>query len=222
MSFHSLGPRTLRREPNSGLRTIEDMGPPLPDNAAIAASIISPADFAQVFDRHFDVVHSYIRKRVGMSLADDLASQTFLIAFDSRARYDQARPNARPWLLGIATNLIHGKRRQEERQLRAYAKTGDEPGIDPLEGVVARADAVRWRAQLAAVLAALPKEEADPLLLFAWAELSYEEIADAMQLPIGTVKSRLSRARRRIREQLRLPQASAVKKPIGNLEADNG
>jgi RNA polymerase sigma factor (sigma-70 family) len=198
------------------------MGQPLPDSAAIAASITTPADFALVFHRHFDVVHGYIRKRVGPSLADDLASQAFLIAFDRRARYDQARPNARPWLLGIATNLIHGKRRQEMRRLRAYARAGAGSDVDSLEGVEARADAERLRRQLATVLAALPKEEVDPLLLFAWAELSYEEIAEALELPIGTVKSRLSRARRRIREQLRLQGATGDQRPIASLEVDHG
>lgn len=178
------------------------MGQSLPDNAAIAASIAAPAEFAPVFHRHFDVVHAYVRKRVGRSLADDLAAQTFLVAFDCRARYDQARPNARPWLLGIATNLIHGKRREEERQLRAYGRAGGEAGVDPLEGIEARADAERLRPQLAAAIVELPRDEADPLLLFAWAELSYEEIAEALELPIGTVKSRLSRARKRVREQL--------------------
>lgn len=192
------------------------------DNEAIAASAKIPAEFALIFDRHFNVVHGYIRKRVGESLADDLASQTFLIAFDGRAGYDQARPNARPWLLGIATNLIHGKRRQEKRQLRAYGRAGIATELDLLEGIEARADARRLRPQLVTVLAALPKDEVDPLLLFAWAELSYEEIAEALELPIGTVKSRLSRSRKRIREQLRLERTTTQQKPIASLEADNG
>jgi RNA polymerase sigma factor (sigma-70 family) len=198
------------------------MGQPPPDNAAIAASIETPAEFAPVFHRHFDAVHGYIRKRVGESLADDLASQTFLVAFDGRARYDQARESARPWLLGIATNLIHGKRRQERRQLRAYGRAGAEAGTEPLEGIEARADAERLRPQLAAVLAELPKEEADPLLLFAWAELGYEEIAEALELPLGTVKSRLSRARRRIREQLPLQRTTGDRNAIPRLEVDHG
>lgn len=198
------------------------MGQPLPDNAAIAASIATPAEFALIFDRHFDPVHSYIRRRVGESSADDLASQVFLIAFDRRARYDQARPNARPWLLGIATNLIHGKRRQEMRQLRAYGRSGAGTDVDPLEGIEARADAERLRPRLAAVLAALPKDEVDPLLLFAWAELSYEEIAEALELPVGTVKSRLSRGRRRVREQLLPHWTTGDQKPITSLEVDHG
>jgi len=198
------------------------MGQPLPDNAAIAASIDDPAEFAAVFHRHFDVVHGYIRKRAGVLLADDLAAQTFLVAFDRRASFDQSWASARPWLLGIATNLIHGKRRQERRQLRAYGRAGAEIGFDPLEGTEARADAERLRPQLATVLAALPKAELDPLLLYAWAELGYAEIAAALEVPVGTVKSRLSRARRRIREQLRLQGATEEQRQIATLEVDHG
>lgn len=192
------------------------------DCDAILASASEPECFALIFDRHFDAVHSYARRRVGESAADGVASQTFLIAFDRRQAYDSSRANARPWLLGIATNLIHNKRRQEKRQLRAYAKAGADTEVDPLEGIEARADAGRLRAQLVAVLAALPKEEADPLLLFAWAELSYEEIAVALDVPVGTVKSRLSRARSRIREQLRLQRTTTEETPIANVEVDHG
>jgi RNA polymerase sigma-70 factor (ECF subfamily) len=197
-------------------------GHPQPDSAAIAASIEAPAEFALVFHRHYDVVRGYIRKRVGDSVADDLASQTFLIAFDRRGTYDATRANARPWLLGIATNLIHGKRRQERRQLRAYGRAGAEFSVNPLEGIEARADAERLRPRLAAVLAALPGDEVDPLLLLAWAELSYEEIAEALEVPIGTVKSRLSRARRRVRELLPPQEATSHQELIANLEVDHG
>jgi RNA polymerase sigma-70 factor (ECF subfamily) len=192
------------------------------DNEAISASISDPSWFGALFDRHFDAVYSYARRRVGESAADEIAAQTFLIAFDRRAAYDISRVNAKPWLLGIATNLIHGQRRQEERQFRAYARAGVDTEGDPLDGLEARVDARRLRPQLAALLEALPKDEADPLLLFAWAELGYEEIATALEVPEGTVKSRLSRARSRIREQLRLPRTTGEETPNVNLEVENG
>lgn len=198
------------------------MGQALTDRDAIEASIDAPGEFAAVFHRHFDVVHGYIRKRVGEAAADDLASQAFLIAFDRRASYDRARENARPWLLGIATNLIHGKRRQEKRQLRAYGRAGAEAPGDLLDGAEARVDAASLRPQLAAALRTLPREEADPLLLFAWAELGYEEIAEALELPLGTVKSRLSRARRRVREQLLPYRTTSDQKTVPSLEVDHG
>ena len=192
------------------------------DSDAISESISKPFRFGLLFERHFDAVHSYARRRVGESTADEIASQTFLVAFDRRVSYDPSRANAKPWLLGIATNLIHGQRRQEERQLRAYARAGVDADLDPLEGIEARIDAGRLRRQLAAVLEALPKEELDPLVLFAWAELSYEEIAEALELPSGTVKSRLSRTRERIREQLRLERTTTQQNPIASLEVDGG
>jgi RNA polymerase sigma factor (sigma-70 family) len=210
------------REPDSPLRTIQTMGQAMLDSDVILGSISEPARFALIFDRHFGAIHSYARRRVGKSTAEEIASQTFLVAFDRRATYDASRAGARPWLFGIATNLIHEKRRQEERQFRAYARAVDVSQADHLEGAENRADAVRLRPQLAASLVALPKEEADPLLLFALAELSYEEVADALELPVGTVKSRLHRARGRIREQLRLPRTSREETPIANSEVDHG
>lgn len=198
------------------------MGQAMRDCDVILGSISEPARFAAIFDRHFDAIHSYACRRVGNSAAEEIASQTFLVAFDRRGTYDPSRATARPWLFGIATNLIHDKHRQEERQFRAYARAADVGPVDPLEGAENRADAVRWRSQLAALLVALPKEEADPLLLFALAELTYEEIAEALELPTGTVKSRLSRARKRIREQLRLPRTTTEEMPIANLEVDHG
>jgi RNA polymerase sigma factor (sigma-70 family) len=192
------------------------------DREAIQKSVSDPERFALVFDRHFDAVHCYARRRVGDSAADEIASQAFLVAFDRRAAFDSSRESARPWLFGIATNLIHGRRRQEERQLRAYARAGAEANAFPIEGIEARADARRLRPQLTALLAALPREEADPLLLLAWAELSYEEISEALETPIGTVKSRISRARSRIRGQLRIAQTKEREEAIGNQEVENG
>ena len=106
------------------------MEDPIPDSAALAASLTSPAEFAPVFDRHYDAVHAYLQRRIGPDAADELAAQTFLVAFERRGRYDQSRPDARPWLFGIATNLLLHHRRQMVRRLRAYARTGVDPVLD--------------------------------------------------------------------------------------------
>ncbi len=92
------------------------------DAVLIGRSLEAPLVFGGVFDRHFDYVHRYLARRVGSDLADDLASETFTTAFRVRARYDTAHDDARPWLLGIATNLIRHHRRDEARRLRAYAR----------------------------------------------------------------------------------------------------
>lgn len=178
------------------------------DSSAISASLASPHAFAPVFDRHVDAIHAYLQRRVGRDVADELCSQTFLVAFDSRDRYDLTRPDARPWLFGIATNLLRRHRRTEVRQLRAYALAAQDPVTDPFEGADERVDASVQRQRLVDALADLPAEERDALLLYAWAELSYAEIADALEVPIGTVRSRLSRARGRVREPLEEPRAT--------------
>ena len=172
------------------------------DGEAIAASLADPRAFGVIFERHFGVIHGYLRRRLDRTLADELASQTFLVAFDGRARFDRRRPDSRPWLFGIATNLARNHRRREIRELRAMAALAPDPAIG-LDGVEARVDAERLRGELAEALAALPAAEADVLALLVWAELDQAEVAAALALPLGTVKSRLSRARGRLARSLK-------------------
>jgi RNA polymerase sigma factor (sigma-70 family) len=165
----------------------------LSDAAVIEQSLERPQAFASIFDRHFDAVHGYARRRLGRSVAEELASETFIRAFDRRASFDLSRVDARPWLFGIAANLMRRHWRTERRRLHALerlqpAGTEDAPRAE--------------RADLVAALDALPAREREALLLLALADFSYEEIADALDVPIGTVRSRLSRARDRIRRQL--------------------
>jgi RNA polymerase sigma factor (sigma-70 family) len=178
------------------------------DSDAISASLSTPEAFAAVFDRHVDTIHGYLQRRVGRDLADELCSQTFLVAFDRRDRYDLSRPDAGPWLFGIATNLLRRHHRTEVRQLRAYARAAQDPVTHPFDGVEERVDASGERRRLVEALSELSDEERDTLLLYAWAELSYAEIADALEVPVGTVRSRLARARARVREPLEAAGAS--------------
>jgi RNA polymerase sigma-70 factor (ECF subfamily) len=172
------------------------------DGAIIAASAVDGASFAVIFDRHFDEIDRYLARRVGAALADDLAAETFVIAFRSRERYDCEAPDARPWLFGIAANLVRRHWRTERRRLRAYARRGVDPLGDEVDEAERRVDAVAAGPALAGALASLTAAEREILLLFAWADLSYEELAAALGIPIGTVRSRLSRARARVRELL--------------------
>jgi RNA polymerase sigma factor (sigma-70 family) len=173
------------------------------DGEAIAASLAEPHAFGVVFERHFGAIHGYLRRRFDNQLADELTAQTFFAAFDSRAHFDQGRPDARPWLFGIATNLAHRHRRREVRELRAIAAMTPDPSTG-IEGVEARIDAERMQGPLAQSLADLPAEESDVLRLLVWAELDQPEIAAALAIPVGTVKSRLFRARRRLQAALSL------------------
>jgi RNA polymerase sigma factor (sigma-70 family) len=163
-----------------------------------------PEDFSKIFDRHARRLHEYVARRLGPDTADDIVAETFLIAFQRRADYDLSRADAGPWLFGIATRLIGGHRRAEVRMYRAYARSGVDPLMsDALDERVA--DTVTAQSEsprLAAALAALHKRDRDPLLLHTWGDLSYEEIADALGIPVGTVRSRLHRARKKLRAAL--------------------
>jgi RNA polymerase sigma-70 factor (ECF subfamily) len=175
------------------------------DADIIAESLRTPPVFGAIFDRHFDAIHAYLQRKVGPERAEELASQTFFIAFDTRRRFESTHASARPWLFGIALNLARRHYRDMRRQFRAYARTGVDPLLsefDAFEGIDVRLDALNMRPELAGALASLPKEELETLLLYAWAELSYAEIAEALAVPVGTVRSRMSRARARIKEPL--------------------
>jgi RNA polymerase sigma factor (sigma-70 family) len=173
------------------------------DAEAIAASLSEPTRFSDVFERHFDAVYGYFVRRVGVQLAEELAAEAFTQAFRRRGRFDPAREDARPWLFGIAANLLRRHRRDERRRLIAYARTGVDAVVhDETEEVDSRTDADAIGRQLALALASLRSSEREVLLLFAWAELSYKEIAEALGLPVGTVRSRLNRARKRLRRLL--------------------
>jgi RNA polymerase sigma-70 factor (ECF subfamily) len=173
------------------------------DAALITSSLARPERFEAVFDRHFASIHRYLERRLGRDLADELAAETFTQAFASRERYDGSHESARPWLFGIAANLIRRHHRTEGRRSAAYARAGADVESDAAPNLDGRIDAAAQRSDLASALAALPEGERDALLLFAWADLSYEEIGRALDVPTGTVKSRIWRARSRLRELLR-------------------
>lgn len=157
--------------------------------------------FEDAFATEFAPLYRYLARRLGASAADDLAAETFAVAFRSWERLDPERP-VRPWLYGIAANLVRHHWRKERRMLHAYARTGVDPVTADEDAAVERVDAELRQRKLAEALAGLGSEERELLLLHAWAELTDAEIATALDLPIGTVKSRLSRTRERLRNQL--------------------
>jgi RNA polymerase sigma-70 factor (ECF subfamily) len=163
------------------------------DAVLIKRSLAQPQAFASIFDRHFDAVHGYARRRLGRSLAEEIVSETFIRAFDRRASFDHSRADARPRLFGIAANLMRRHWRAERRRLHALGRLETSSSAEP---------PTEERADLVTALNSLPAREREALLLFALADLSYDDIAEALGLPVGTVRSRLSRARDRIRRQL--------------------
>jgi RNA polymerase sigma-70 factor (ECF subfamily) len=159
------------------------------DAEEIARSAAEPAAFGAVFDRHFQAVYAYSQRRVGVDLAEEVAAETFTRAFEARARYVPSHDHALPWLLGIATNVMRRHWRSERRRLAAYARAAHHaPDGAPPEVA----------GEVIAAVAHLPRRQREVVLLAAWADLTYEEIARALDVPIGTVRSRLARARSRL------------------------
>jgi RNA polymerase sigma factor (sigma-70 family) len=173
------------------------------DAELISRSRTDPEQFAVLFRRHAPVIQRYVTRRIGPHAADDVVAETFLTAFRQRASYRADMADALPWLYGIATNLIRRYWRTEVQQLRLLARTGADPVLaDFTERVDESVSAASTTAALAAALAALPAAQRDALLLLAWGGLTYEQVAAATGVPLGTVQSRISRARRRLRAAL--------------------
>ncbi|HEX6520192.1 MAG TPA: RNA polymerase sigma factor [Streptosporangiaceae bacterium] len=178
------------------------VAPGCDDAALIAESLRMPERFGVLFDRHAPTIHRYAVRRLGPDMADDIVADTFLAAFRRRHRYDPAQADACPWLFGIATRLIGRHRRDEVRFFRAIGRTGLDPAAEPVADLATdRAAASAVRRQLADAIAGLSRAHRDVLLLTA-SGLGYEEVAGALGIPVGTVSSRLVRARAKVRVSL--------------------
>lgn len=179
------------------------MGAEGSDADVISRSIVDREGFAVIFDRHFARVYRFFEWRVGRDAADELAGEVFRVAFERRSSYDVERVDCLPWLYGIALNLLRRHQRTQARYVRAVARIPASPMTDGfVDEVVARVDASVMSAELRATLEGLTEGERDVLLLVAWEDLSYEEVADVLGVPLGTVRSRLHRGRRKLREQI--------------------
>ncbi|WP_433236666.1 RNA polymerase sigma factor [Streptosporangium sp. CA-135522] len=173
------------------------------DRDLIGASLTDPEAFAALFDRYSEMLYRYLSRRLGPEAAEDLVGETFLIAFARRSRYDPAYADARPWLFGIATKLVSRHHRTEGARYRALQRSTAEDTVEgPADQVSAGVTAQASRPALTSALAGLPAKDRDVLLLIAWGDLSYEEVARALDIPVGTVRSRLNRARRKVRAAL--------------------
>ena len=196
------------RKPGGGCghqRHVNNVIEPPSDADAIRRSLRRPDRFAVLFDRHAATIRTYLARRVGTDHADELTGEVFRVAFEKRDRFrDECGGSARPWLYGIASNLIRRHHRCESRELTALMRVG----VPTVESDVGFAEAdsrlddqASW-AILAPLIAELAQSDRDILLLVAWEGLSTEGVATALDIPIGTVKSRLHRVRRKLRNQL--------------------
>lgn len=177
-------------------------GDPRPTDAAlIHAARSEPDRFADLYDRHVADLFRYARRRVGPDLAEDVVADAFVVAFRRRGSYDLSQPDARPWLFGILTKEIFRHRRRERAHYRALARLPHDRGHDALADRVVDivSAAATARGALAAAIAGLATRDRDVLLLVAWGQLNYLEVARTLGIPVGTVRSRLNRARRAVR-----------------------
>jgi len=175
----------------------------LPSDAeVIGRSLDEPEAFGLIYDRHAATVLRFLGRRVGAEVAEGLVGELFRIAFERRKMFDASRTSALPWLYGIGSNLLLKHRRGEARRLRASARMAAAGEAADKRAGAGALDARLLFPRVADAIEALPDGEREALLLFAWEDLSYQSVAEALELPIGTVRSRLNRARAQLRELL--------------------
>jgi RNA polymerase sigma-70 factor (ECF subfamily) len=171
---------------------------------AVLASGVHPHRFEVVFEEYHRTIHEYLARAVGRDHADECAGDVFVAAFAGRSRYDPALGSVRAWLFGIATNIRRTRARSRARGVRAWGRLG--PERDAHEGgfevVEEGLDYGRRLAWVTEFLRAMSGTDRDVLVLYAWGELTYPEIAQVLGVEVGTVRSRLARARARLRELL--------------------
>ena len=157
--------------------------------------------FGALFERHARSVYNYLfRRTADWSAAEDLTSIVFLEAWRRRREVRLERELALPWFLGVATNVLRNRRRSQWRHRAALERLPRERGEDFADDADARVDDERRMRGVLRSIAKLPKREQDVVALCVWADLSYEEAAVALGGPVGTVRSRLFRARAGLRE----------------------
>ena len=171
------------------------------DSEIIRRSLQQPAAFAELFERHARSINAFASYRVGRHAAQDVLSEVFLVAFRRRADFDTDVESATPWLLGIASRLIRRQRAVEAKHWRSFTASmslQEHSTLGHLDDALSRVDAEREVAMLRARIAALAPKDRETLLLYAWQGMSYDEVAAALGVPVGTVRSRLNRVRRRL------------------------
>lgn len=153
--------------------------------------------FSQLFDEYAKAVHNHaFRLTANWSEAEDVMALTFLEAWRLRGRIDAEGGSLRPWLLGIATNVARNSRRAARRHADALSRLPrQEPVPDIADEAVGRMDDAERLAAVKLAYGKLRKQEQDVFALCVWAGLDYAQAAEALGIPVGTVRSRLSRAR---------------------------
>jgi RNA polymerase sigma factor (sigma-70 family) len=174
-----------------------------------------PDAFGTLFDEHAHAVYNLgFRLSANWSAAEEVVSVTFLEAWRRRSRIDPGGEPLRPWLLGIAVNVSRNLARASRRHQAALSRLPPPPPMpDFAEELAGRLDDEARLREVGKALAALRREEREVIALCVWSELDYATAARALGVPVGTVRSRLSRARSKLR--MLLPAAG---EPAGGRE----
>jgi RNA polymerase sigma-70 factor (ECF subfamily) len=159
----------------------------------------APDDFLDLFWRHGPAVHAYLARRTNRQVADDLLGEVWLRAFRGRSNYDRRWSDARPWLYGIARNVLRTHWRSRRRSDGDHVEAGTS---DPWPDADRRLDAAALEGTLRRMLATLSDEEREVLLLVRWEQLTPAEVAVALAIPQGTARSRLHRALSVLRSEM--------------------
>jgi RNA polymerase sigma factor (sigma-70 family) len=167
--------------------------------------------FGDLFDAYARSVYNHAYRLTGeWSTAEDVVSLTFLDAWRLRAKLDEEGGSLRPWLLGIATNVTRNTRRAARRHAAAVARLPrDETVRDFADEVAGRLDDAAQLALVHTALAELRRPEREVLALCVWSGLDYAAAAEALGVPVGTVRSRLSRARTKLAKHLKSQEPPA-------------
>jgi RNA polymerase sigma factor (sigma-70 family) len=163
------------------------------------------AAFGELFDRHATAVYNHLfRRTANWTEAEDLTSAVFLQAWRSRGKVAIDRESALPWLLGVANHVLRNSRRAARRYHAALARIAPDTlsAHDHADSVAAAVDDERRMAELQLAISALPRPEREVVELCTWSGLDYPAAAVALGVPLGTVKSRMHRARRRLAASL--------------------
>ena len=184
-------------------------GGPIPSDTELwhRATAGDPGAFGDLFDRHANAIFNFcLRRTRDVEAAEDLVSGTFLHAWRRRGDVRLLGDSVLPWLYAIAANLIRRHARGLGRRaaaLRRLPAPRSEP--DPADAVIERVDEQRRSERALALLRSLPERDQDLFVMCVWQGLSYDQAALALGIPVGTVRSRLSRARTRLRRLLQEP-----------------
>lgn len=192
------------------------------DEAIVRASVAQPDLFETIFRRHHRRIWSYLARHGGRDGADELTGDVFVAAFSRRDSFDPDRGSVISWLLGIATNQARTRFRRQDRAYQTLARVAGQrvPAGSPFDDTDAALDDAQTLSRVQAALAALPDRDRELILLAASQGLTYQEIADALGIELGTVRSRLSRARQRLRELAGIDSARTGGRPHSKENTD--